>query len=438
MLPGLMQEGSGVRAAARNFGWLAAERGVRLTCSVAGGLVVARYLGPAQFGVFNYALAMVTFLLAIAQMGLDALVQREVLATPERAAATLGAAGRLRLAAGAACYGAVLGWVWWGEADGEARRLLVIAGAMVFLPGLTVADLWLQANLQARRSALAQAMALVLGLAGRLWLVAARAPLWTFGAVVTAEALLAAGFLNVMAWRAGVRIARDRAAGLARRLAGEAWPLMLASIAVMIYLRIDVVMLQQLAGPAPAGIYAAAVRISEIGYFVPAAIASSVLPALLRSRAAGEAAYRERLQRYYDGSAALAYGLTVPVALAAPWVVRLLYGAAFADAGPVLALHVWASVFVFLGVARSQFLVNEKLTRFALLATSLGAAVNVGLNGLWIPRWGAMGAAWATLVSYALSAWASSFLHPAVRATGRMQTRALLLPLTGWRYLRRR
>ena len=133
----------------------------------------------------------------------------------------------------------------------------------------------------------------------------------------------------------------------------------------------------------------------------------------------------------------MAYGLSLPLALAAPWLVRLAYGAVFAPAGTVLAVHIWASVFVFLGVARGQYLVNEGLTRFYLTATGAGALLNVGLNLLLIPRAGPVGAAWATVISYAVSAWVSSYWHPQVRAVAARQTQALLLPITGWRYLRR-
>ncbi len=118
-----------------------------------------------------------------------------------------------------------------------------------------------------------------------------------------------------------------------------------------------------------------------------------------------------------------------------PWVIRLAYGSAYAGAAGVLAVHIWSSVFVFLGVVRGQWLVNEKMVRFYLATTIIGAIANVALNLVLIPRAGPLGAAWATVVSYALATWFSSFIDPSVRVIGRMQTRALLLPLFGWRYL---
>jgi O-antigen/teichoic acid export membrane protein len=222
-----------------------------------------------------------------------------------------------------------------------------------------------------------------------------------------------------------------------RELFAAAWPLMFASLAIVVYMKIDEVMLRQLAGPSAVGIYAAAAKLSEVWYFLPTALASSVLPALLRAQKSNPAEYTLRQQQYYDLSAAIAYGLSVPIALAAPWIVRVAYGAEFITAGPILAVHIWSSVFVFLGVARGQWLVNEGLQKFYLAATAAGAVANIALNFAFIPRWGGLGAAWATVISYGLAGWLASYFHPAVRSMAKMQTRALLVPLLGWRYFRR-
>jgi O-antigen/teichoic acid export membrane protein len=350
----------------------------------------------------------------------------------------LAAVWRLRLAVGATCYAVVAIWSIVGVADRAERGVLIAAGGLLFQPGLAVADLWLQANLRARTATIAQMLALTAGAGARVALILADAPLWTFGAAAAAEAGVAAAILTVLARRIGLRIAAERDSwALLRPLLRDAWPLLLSSASIAIYMRIDVVMLRNLAGDGAVGIYTAAVRLSEMSYFLPIAMGASLLPSLLRARAAGEAAYAERMQQYFDLSAGLAYAVALPLAVASPWVVQLAYGAQFAAAAPVLALHVWATLFVFLGVARGQFLVNESLTFFYLLATAAGAVVNIALNALLIPRIGAIGTALATVTSYATAAWLSSYLHPAVRSTAVRQTRALLLPLTGWRYLRR-
>jgi len=427
-----------VQAAVQNFGWLAAEKAARLVFGVGVGFWVARHLGPARLGTLGYCTALVALLGFVPALGLDAVVKRDLLRMPEKTAELLASSFLLRLAAGAAAYAVV--WLallnGWGL-QGEEPRLLAILGLQLFQPALLVPDLWLQAHLRARLSVTVQLGALIGCSALRIGLILTDGSLAAFAWIFVIEMALTAAGIFKFARRAGLRAPRA-AARLATmgRLAVEAWPLMFASLAIIVYMKIDEVMLRHLAGPAAVGIYAAAARLSEVWYFLPAAMAASLLPALLRARERDPAVYGARLQQYFDLSAGAAYALSIPIALAAPWIVHVAYGEAFAAAGPILAVHIWSSIFVFLGVARGQWLVNEKLQRFYLVTVLAGAVMNVVLNLYLIPRWGGLGAAYATVASYALAAWVASYLHPAVRATATMQTRALLIPFRAWRYLR--
>jgi O-antigen/teichoic acid export membrane protein len=116
----------------------------------------------------------------------------------------------------------------------------------------------------------------------------------------------------------------------------------------------------------------------------------------------------------------------------APYIIAGLYGDAYKGAETILAIHIWSSIFVFLGVARGKYLVTEGLLKFSLLATSLGAIMNIVLNIFLIPKYHGVGAAMATVISYFTSAFLSSFFYRPLVQTGIMQTKALLAPI---RYL---
>jgi len=429
-----------MRSAAHNFGWLVGEKAVRFAFGVGVGIWLARHLGPVRLGTLGYCTALVTLFGFAPSLGLDAVVKRDLLQMPDRTSELLVSSFVLRICAGMASYGIllILAFGGWGLTEEEAR-LLIIFSLMLFQPGLLVPDLWLQVQLRAKLSVIVQLLVLAIGSALRVWLILDDASLAAFAWVAVVEMMLCGvGIFTVSRW-SGLSVSRSAARFVTmKRLLAEAWPLMFASFAIGVYMKIDEVMLRQLAGPAVVGIYSAAVKLSEIWYFLPVALGASVLPALLRARASDEAVYAHRQQQYYDISAAAAYILSVPIALVAPKLINLTYGLDYAAAGPILAVHIWSSVFVFIGVARGQWLVNEGLQKFYLAATLAGAGANVMLNLVLIPRLGGLGAAWATVLSYAFAAWIASYLHPAVRATARMQTLALLIPFRGWSYLRRR
>lgn len=419
-----------------NFFWLVGDRLVRLFSGVLVGLLVARYLGPGRFGLLAYAGSVVALLLPVAELGVDAVVRRRLITAPEEAARWLGLVWRLRLVTGAMLVLALGLWLALsGEEPGAAGLILILALGLLQPAGMT-ADLWLQANLRAKRATVASWAALAIGALGRLALITTDAGLHAFAWIMVGEGALNCLLVWIAARQAGLpRLASGAKVGPARELLTQSWPLLLSGLTVTLYMRIDLVMLRQMAGNASTGTYAAAVRLSELWYFVPGALASSVLPGLLRHKSAGPGAYVRAMQRYYDFSAALAYAAALITCLFAGPLVDLAYGAEFGGATVVLRWHAWAVVFVFLGVARGQFLVNENLTVFYLLTTTLGAGLNIALNYWLIPIHGPLGAAWATLAAYGLAAWGASWLHPRVRGNAAMQTRALLVPLLGWRHL---
>jgi len=197
----------------------------------------------------------------------------------------------------------------------------------------------------------------------------------------------------------------------------------------MLYLRIDQVLLAQMAGEHEVGLYAAAARLSEVWYLIPSVIVTSVTPFLTGARAESEAVYYQRLLQLFTILARVAYMVAIPVTLLAVPLVSLVYGDAYTQAGVILAVHIWTILFVFLGAGAVPWIINERLTRLTLFQTGLGAATNIALNLYLIPRHGAIGAALAALCSQCASAWLANGIMADGRKLFRLQAKAMLLAL---------
>ena len=165
---------------------------------------------------------------------------------------------------------------------------------------------------------------------------------------------------------------------------------------------------------------------------IPMIIVSSIFPALVQSKDRDEALYYRRITRLFSLMAAVSIPIAIPMSLCSNWVVGILYGPDFAAAGPVLAVHIWASVFVFYGVAQGPWDLVENLTRLAMVRIVIGAVVNIVLNLWLIPLYGALGAAIATVVSQALAAVILNVIHEKTRPILYCQLKSLLF----LRYLR--
>jgi len=413
------------------------ERGVRLVLVTGVGFLVARHLGPDQLGLLSTALALVGCVVPLVELGLELTARRELIQHPHQGPVLMGTVGALRLSGGLVAAVLLVLVLWLSPVSPAEGRLVCILGITLFQPALCMADTWFQARLEARFSVLVRLAALFVGAMARIWLVARDAPLAAFAWVVAGEAALTAGLFMAVGRCQGLRYG-----GVDRRLAGrmlkESWPLLVAAVAVLLYMRIDVVMLRVMSGERAAGIYAAAMRFTEVWYFLPGALTASLLPRLLTGRNTGEAEYQQRLQQCYDLGVGLGYAISIPTALAAPILVRLGYGRGFEGAAPVVVWHAGSLVFVLLNAGKLQFLANEGKAHVHLLTTLAGLLANVSLNLVLIPRYGAVGAAAATLATQMMVAWGATFCFPRLRGNAWMQTRALLIPLRWPAYVFRR
>ena len=81
----------------KNISWLFFDKIIRIFGGLVVGIWVARYLGPNDFGVLNYALAYITFFMLFVKLGLDQIVIREIVKRPKLTNYLLGTAFGLKL-----------------------------------------------------------------------------------------------------------------------------------------------------------------------------------------------------------------------------------------------------------------------------------------------------------------------------------------------------
>jgi O-antigen/teichoic acid export membrane protein len=179
-------------------------------------------------------------------------------------------------------------------------------------------------------------------------------------------------------------------------------------------LRLDAIMVQAMRGETEAGYYCAAVRISEVAYFLPMMLASFMLPPLMERKQANTADYRDRIADYFGITIAITLPIALFIVITSESLVSLLFGSAFLPATPMLTVHAWALIPFALGIARTQYLTIEGKLWANLPAVVAALIINVMLNWLWVPTHGGLGAAWATLIAYSI-AWGAS--TPTMAAT---------------------
>lgn len=416
--------------AVENSGWLFADKILRMGVGLLVGVWVARYLGPAQYGQISYAGALIGLAGAVAGLGIDSIVIRDLVRQPDRANELLGTTFVLRFLAGTVSYLFIVGFVFVLRPDDPiAHAIVAILGLSLTVSAFDAIDLWFQSKVLSKYVVVARNFGFIISAIGRVFLVLTKASVISFAVITLVEFSLGALALvyvyarnngSVRKWQPRVTVAAE--------LLRNGWPVLLGGIVSVICLRIDQVMLGQIRDAKELGIYAAAVRVAELWFIIPSAIIASVFPNIIRAREVDEAEFYKRLQKLFNFLAFAGYAVAIPVTFLGPFVINLLYGEAYAAAAPMLIILIWSDLFINLAMARGAYLFAMNWIWILFWVNVLAAVVNVSLNLVLIPRYGGIGAAIASCISYWVSAHGVCYLIKPMRKSGHMITRALLYP----------
>lgn len=415
-----------------NSGWLFVDRIFRMGVGLFVGVWVARYLGVEQFGLFNYAMAYVALFSNLATLGLPSLVIRLITNEPEKREEILGTTFWLQLAGGIASLLIAVSMMYVLRSnDGLTLRLVAILAATSIFKAFGAIELWFQSQVQSKYLVLAGNTAFLIIIIVKIILINLQAPLLAFAAATLAEAaIVAVGLIffhklqgySLWAWRWSLP--------LARTLLSESWPLILSGFAIMFYLKVDQIMLGEMLGNQVVGLYSTASRFSEIWYFIPTAIASSAAPSIYAAKKENESLYYQRIGKLLKVLSLIAIVIAVSMTFLSGEIITRLYGHDYAAAAPILAIHIWAGLFVFVGVGSSSWFIAEGLAHLTFIRTLLGAIINVGLNILLIPVFGGIGAAISTVISYAIGSVLVNSMNPRTQKIFILQIRSIALQKT--------
>jgi O-antigen/teichoic acid export membrane protein len=418
---------------ARNTVWLLTERIIRIAINFFVTIYLVKYLGPDKFGLLSYSISFVTILASFAALGMDSIIVRDLVADGNKSNVILGTSFFLRLVSSIISVILILGVVVFSQEELSTSLLILVISSTTIFQSFNVIDFYFQSKVQSKFTVYAQFMSFVISSALKIYLIIIKANLIFFAYAIALESFLFAIGLVVM-----YKIHDDRILSwnfnfaFSKKILKDAMPLMLAGIVISIYMRIDQIMIKKMLDNTQAGYYSAAVRICELWYFIPMALSNSVFPAIVNAKKKSEKSYRVRMQRLYDVMSWISVGISIPLTIFAPQIITLLYGTKFISAFPILQIYIWSSVATFLGVASSQYLVVENLTKISFYRTLLGMIINILLNLILIPQIGIIGSALATLISYWVATFSLAFSEKTIEQVKMMVRSLLFISLTDY------
>lgn len=414
-----------------NLAWALLGKFVNLLSGLVVGVIVARFLGPEQYGLMNYVISFVFFFQIIASFGLDNIEIREEAKNSLDRNIIIGTSLVIRLLLGIICVILCIITSSVMDADCEVISLVTLYASTILFNSLIVARNYFYAIVKNKRVVQSEVIRTFICLLLKIVLLLLEAPLiWFMVTCVLDVIIVQIGY--VMAYRHDVGKIEEWKFDkkYAKYLLREAFPLLLTSAAVMVYQRVDQVMIGQLVDKESVGYFSVASRLVEVLLYLPMIMAQTLSPILTKALHNDRTEFLVKGQKFMDISIWASLICSVLMALCSYWAVSLLFGEAYLPAVAILQVLAFKTVSVALSNTAGTMLVVEGLQKYAILRDGTGCVACVALNIILLPRYGVMASAFIALVSNVFAGYIVDALVPSYRHLFVMQTKALLF---GWK-----
>ena len=396
----------------KNSSWMMFEYALRFISAIFVSIYIARYLGPEQFGVLSYAIAIVAIFMTVSRLGMETILVRDLAKYPEQTGPPYKAtAFKLLLGAALAGFIALSVLVYYFESDENTKVYIwIIALGLLFQP-LLVVDYSFQAQVKSKYSSIAKSIALAISSAIKIYLIYMNASLEFFAVAYAIDHMLIALSLVVMHFsKKQFGFVNGYDGALVRPLLKSAWPMVLSAAAAMLYMKMDQILIMNLIGSFELGIYSAGVKLFEGWATILFVLTISLFPLLVKAYEVSETNFNKLFIKISGSIFFINLVSVVLIGFFAEELIFLLFGEGFLEAAEVLFILFVSVIFTGFGFLTSRYFMVKGLEVRILKRTLLGLVLNLPLNLLLIPNYGIVGAAYATLISLFIANFAVDFI----------------------------
>lgn len=387
------------RSVAKNAVWIIGCKLAKAVLTFVLTMFTSRYLGVANYGLISYAAGVVTFVTPLMKLGINEILVHELIKEPKKEGEILGTTIFMNLISGALCILGIVAFTCVAN-RGEQDTLIVCAlySLLLLFQALEMIQYWFHAKLLAKFSAIAMLISYVCISVIQILFIVFKLNVYWFAFSYSLDFLLIAIILLIIYHKKGnqkLSISLPRA----KQLFSVGKYYIIANLMVSAFSQTDRIMLKLMIGNEETGIYSAAMTCASMFSFVFVAIIDSMRPAIFSAKETDVKLFEKRIVELYSiityFSLAVSFCMTV---LASP-IIDIMYGKAYFASKTVLQIGIWFTTFSYYGTIRNIWLLSENSQKLIVPINLFGVLTNLGLNLLLIPRWGAIGAAIASLIT---------------------------------------
>ena len=383
----------------KNAFWIIGGKVIQSVIRLVIGMLTARYLGPANYGIINYAAALVAFVVPLMQLGLRSTIVNELIEKPEKEGETLGTALCMCMCSGILSILGITAFV--SVADkGDYTTIIVcvLYSISLLFEALEMIQYWFQSKLMSKYVSVVALCSYVAVSLYKVYLLVTDKSVYWFSVSQSLDFLIISVSLIIIYNKIGsqkLTVSLERA----KEMFSVSKYYIVSGMMVTVFAHTDSIMIKLMLGPSQAGYYAAAVSCAGMIGFVFGGIIDSVRPTILSAKKNNTADYESRLIQLYSVIIYSSLMVSLFICVLSKIIVGILYGQAYSSAVSALKIVVWYTTFSYMGSVRNIWIIAEKKQQYMWIINLFGATVNIVLNFIMIPIWGICGAAAASVAT---------------------------------------
>lgn len=418
MLKGLLAKfnsDSTIGKVIRNVFWAVTGKIITLFSTLIVGIFVARYLGPEQYGLMNYVISIVALFGVLSVFGTSEIIIRELSKSELPKEVVLGTSFFTRLGLAGIALLAICIYLYLASEDVSTSILVLIYSLSSIFSCFDVIRFYFTSIVQNEYVVKSEILRTLVGAGIKVILLLIKAPLWAFIAALTFDFVLLAGGYIVAYRKKVARLSTWKFdVNFAKFLLKVSSPLLISSAAVIIYQRIDRVMIGKILDNESLGYFSTAVSFIGIITFIPSIVVQTIAPILVKIRKEDILRYRREAQRMMNITTWATMIVSIIVSLLSFYIIRYTYGLAYLDAVPVMRILAFKAVGIALTTMGGQLIIIENIHQIAFIRNILACFVCVMCNYLLIPRFGIIGSAWATIITVMFTGGLANIFFPGI------------------------
>lgn len=417
----------------RNVFWATTGKVVTLLSTLFVGILVARYLGPEQYGLMNYIISIVALFGVFSTFGTTEIIIRELSKKDLSKEEIIGTSFLLRIVLAGITFVGIATYLMLSDETTETSLMILIYAFTIFFSCFDVIRHYFTSIVQNEYVVKSEIARTVIGALIKIVLLIIRAPLSAFIMALSFDFfLLASGYVLAYKKKVGSLFEWKFNKDFGRKLLTTSFPLLISSAAVIVYQRIDQVMINRMLDNEQLGYFSTAASFMGVVTFIPAIMVQTISPILIRYKKEDERLYEQEAQRMMNVTTWLTIIVSCILSFLSYYIIRYTYGIEYLAAVPVMQILVFKAVGIALTTTGGQLIVIENIHQVAFIRNILSCFVCIICNYLFIPRWGIIGSAWATIITVIFTGGIANVFIPRYHHILKKQCIAFFL---GWKDL---